>query len=122
MADRNPDYPNLMAPWKPGQSGNPKGCPKGKTIEESIREVLAEQIELKDGETVLTQDAVAREFVRWMLCGGQQSVQAIKEFLARDWPTVSKHQVEVEHSDPVHVPATDERVNAVAKILQETLH
>lgn len=24
-ADRNPDHPNLMRPWKPGETGNPSG-------------------------------------------------------------------------------------------------
>ncbi len=33
---------NLMPPWKPGQSGNPLGRPKGKSITKIMFEVLAE--------------------------------------------------------------------------------
>lgn len=38
----NPGHPNLKAPWKPGQSGNPAGRPKGsrhKLQEDFFREL-----------------------------------------------------------------------------------
>ena len=41
---------NLKAPWKKGQSGNPKGKKKGtKNISTYLKELLENRIETKDG-------------------------------------------------------------------------
>lgn len=40
--ERNSKYPNLRAPWKPGESGNPAGRPKKRPITELYEEILAD--------------------------------------------------------------------------------
>ncbi len=47
--------------WKPGQSGNPKGRPKRKSLEEVLREYLAKVLETdKEGNEVTRLDAMAK--------------------------------------------------------------
>ncbi len=41
----------LMPPWKPGQSGNPKGRPKKQTLEEELSQYLQAEIADADSET-----------------------------------------------------------------------
>lgn len=107
---------NPATQWKPGQSGNPKGSTKRPSFEEIVSKVLSERI---PGSDVTKREGLARVFVDMLL---KRNGAMIKEFMARDWPVINRHQVEVEGSDPVKVPTTDERLSAVAELLQETLH
>lgn len=103
---------NLRPPWKPGQSGNPKGRPKGRRLTDILREALDSQeiggVPIEGGERV------ADVFVRAVLGHAVQSGNAsiIKEIFDRidgrvpkaapaqpdDAP--AKPRIEIPDSDP----------------------
>lgn len=64
--------------WQPGQSGNPKGRPKGVTLSESLRRVLAEEVPGKSGATYA--EAIARALCKQAAKG---NVLAAKEIADR---------------------------------------
>ncbi|HET6414831.1 MAG TPA: DUF5681 domain-containing protein [Polyangiales bacterium] len=84
QADRLKDYR-----WKPGQSGNPNGQPKRPTFEVVVARILDEEV---PGSDITKREALARVFVAAML---QKNGQMIREYLARSWPVVQKHEVEL---------------------------
>jgi hypothetical protein len=61
--------------WKPGQSGNPQGRPKHRTLMEEIRDQLG-----ADGATVTLAD-IARTYIEAMNKG---SFQHLKEYIDRE--------------------------------------
>jgi hypothetical protein len=82
--------PQLKATrWKPGQSGNPKGLNGRPRFEAVVAKILDEKI---PGSDVTKREAVARVFVDALL---KRNGQLIKEYLAREWPAVQKHEVEL---------------------------
>jgi hypothetical protein len=48
MANLNPDRSGLRPPWKPGESGNPKGRPKRPDMNEALDRVLVNSPDLLD--------------------------------------------------------------------------
>lgn len=56
----NPE--NLRPPWKPGESGNPKGRPKGRSITDRLRQI----VEQDDGKVA---DALAKAATKAALKG-----------------------------------------------------
>ena len=78
---------DLMPPWKPGESGNPKGRPIGII---SPTEQLKAYLRRAPGEVVAIIEA-------WIKEGKAGNIQAIKELLDRvDGKVVERHQVEGE--------------------------
>ena len=75
--------------WKKGQSGNPKGMNGRPRFESVVAKILDEKI---PGADVTKREAVARVFVNALL---KSNGQLIKEFLAREWPAVQKHEVDL---------------------------
>ena len=71
-----------LTPWKPGQSGNPKGRTKNKTFEESVRAVLSENVPNTD---VTKREALARLYVDMLF---KRHTVMFKEYLDREWPKV----------------------------------
>jgi hypothetical protein len=94
--------------WKPGQSGNPAGRPKSKTISEEMRELLAETD--LDGQTV-------GRVVAAMIVGSAKkgSLEAARELLDR---TEGKARQTVENIDGGFNP---ERWLRIAAVLGEAL-
>jgi len=75
--------------WKPGESGNPQGRPPRLTFETIVARVLDEEI---PGSDTTKREALARVFVDSML---KRNGQMIREYLARAWPAVQKHEVDL---------------------------
>ena len=75
--------------WKPGQSGNPAGRPKRRSLIEEIAAVLDEQIEL-GGKVVTKQEALARVLVTEMLKGNPRALEA---YLSRVAPQLKRVEI-----------------------------
>lgn len=58
-----------LKPWKPGQSGNLKGRPRGKSLKEYTREYLAS---MTDGERAEFLDGIPKMFI-WRMAEGNPS-------------------------------------------------
>jgi hypothetical protein len=84
-----PNPQNLKAPWKKGQSGNPKGKPKMPDIREALAKVLADE---KDGITALeaTLAALRRKAV-------QGDVRAAEVLMDRAFGK-AKQSLDVDHT------------------------
>ena len=81
-----PNEENLK-PWKPGQSGNPKGKPRGKTLTPLLREMLGKKVKFKNpftGEKKLTKisDAILINLIGTAL-SDKGSTKAIVEIFDR---------------------------------------
>ena len=99
---------NLRPPWKPGESGNPKGRAKGSknTLESIVRAKLDEQLPgAADGTTKL--DVLAEIFVSQLL--NKKNKEAFTHYIEREWPRISKHEVaaDVELSGEMEVAAAE---------------
>jgi hypothetical protein len=97
-----------LRPWKPGQSGNPAGRPKGSknTLESIVRAKLDEQLPgSADGTTKL--DLLADIFVGQLL--NRKNKEAFAHYIEREWPKVSKLEVaaDVELSGEMEVAAAE---------------
>lgn len=72
--------------WKPGESPNPGGRPKGKSITASLRRLIEEGSNADDMALVLYNLAQA---------GGRSQVEALKELLNRtDGKVLDTHRIE----------------------------
>lgn len=89
--------------WKPGQSGNPKGRPRRPSFEAIVATVLDEQL---PGSDITKREALARVFVDAML---KRNGQMIREFLLREWPAVTKHEVDFPGAEPNDLEAALDR-------------
>lgn len=95
--------------WKPGQSGNPAGRPKSKTLSEAIRERLAEECEFQPGLTWAA--AIAERLCRVALYGGgpgENSTAAAKEIADR---------TEGKARQPLELDAKDDVKKVLASLL-----
>ena len=57
---------NLRPPWKPGESGNPGGRPKGRSCAADLRRILDEEAKIKGqspGHGVANREALLRRLV-----------------------------------------------------------
>lgn len=75
--------------FKPGESGNPAGRPKRPTFESLVEQVLDMTIEEMG---CSKREALALVFVDSLL---KRNTRLIHEYLAREWPAVQKHEVEL---------------------------
>jgi hypothetical protein len=77
--------------WKPGQSGNPKGRPKKKTVEESIRDILGEEVNGPDGEPIKKLEVLCRVVIDKAI--RDRDIATIGLLFKRLWPEVNRHEV-----------------------------
>jgi hypothetical protein len=73
--------------WKPGQSGNPAGRPKGRSLQEWVLEIAEEQV---TGTEMTKMEFAARVFFEECL---KRNPRFFVELLARLWPAPLKHEV-----------------------------
>ena len=85
MSNPDPLPPPAEHQWKPGESGNPKGAPKGPTLTTLLRKVLEGEIEMKDLETGQYRKITKAELVMIALVkeAVQGNVKAAREILDR---------------------------------------
>ena len=95
--------------WKPGQSGNPKGRSKRPSFESVVASILDEKIPNTD---TTKRETVARVFVDMLM---KRNGQMIREYLARDWPAVQKHEVDLPGADEAALDAALARLTAQSK-------
>ena len=75
---------NLMPQWKPGQSGNPGGRPKGKSITAELRKLL-------------DKGTTAEDLAEILLKMGKKDLAALREVLDRsDGKVTDTHRIEGE--------------------------
>tara|TARA_B100001123_G_C15308018_1_gene1023368 strand:+ start:1264 stop:1704 length:441 start_codon:yes stop_codon:yes gene_type:complete len=85
--------------WKKGQSGNPKGRPKGKTLSEEIKAMLHDELKGGDGLTHL--EAIARVMVKEALKG---KFPFAKEILERtEGKVADKTELTGASGDPIEI-------------------
>lgn len=77
---RSPAEPLVPYQWKPGQSGNPKGRPKKRTLTELCREILERDGVTLDGRKMCVDEALAETILTMALRGNND---IIKELWAR---------------------------------------
>ena len=101
-SNSNGNVPLREYQWKPGQSGNPKGRPKGVSITGAIRELVAAGLNGKDLEKALATVAIQRA-----LSGDYKFYQLVVERLDGKVPDMIESQGEVD----ILVRYADNRVN-----------
>lgn len=99
----NPD-PSPETRWKPGQSGNPGGMPKGRSITARLRQLLDEtKLTKEQGETIL--DRIAMQVIRKSLKGDHRFVETLLD------RTEGKVPIQVQTPD-VDLEAVREKLKA----------
>ncbi len=96
--------------WQPGRSGNPRGRPKRRTLEE----IVEAQLDEDDGDGVTNREKVARVIVEKLLAAHPV---VLREFLKRVWPEVSRHRIDASTSISV-----DSDIESRGKSLRTKLH
>lgn len=78
--------------WKPGQSGNPKGRPKGQLyLGTYLQRALNESITLANGTKIKAADAVVKKAINAALQGDTQMIKLLFDRI--DGPPVQKTEV-----------------------------
>ena len=77
--------------FKPGESGNPAGRPKGKTLEQSIKDILGEEVVGPDGDAVSKLEILSRVVMDKAI--HDRDIATISLLAKRLWPEVRQHEV-----------------------------
>ena len=111
MAVSEKSLANLRPPWKPGQSGNPAGGRKRKTLEEEVMRLL--HTSQRDGQDAPL-DIMAKQIVAHIARGKDTALT--RELLKRIWPEVRRHEVtaDVDLASEMRV-AADELAEMIAE-------
>ena len=119
QAKNRPSPVNGQAPpvehqWQPGQSGNPGGRPKGRTLTARLRELLQAQATDRFGKPIEGKtwlDVVAEALIREAASG---EVKAVKELVDRTEGKARPAPDEDQHSD-----ARDYLLDEALRIVRE---
>ena len=94
---------NLRPPWKPGQSGNPKGRQPKSGFRQAVEELLGEKASDAHGQPleITNEELLAKRFVDRLLAG--EDLKWVEPFLARVWPApkAAAHQLDARPSEIV---------------------
>ncbi len=115
MSNPNPDQSGLK-PWKPGQSGNPKGLPKGRTFEQEVQAILAKKF---PGHDFTNREQTARKFVEMLTKG---NLHAIRDLMEREWPKILKVQDVTPAAELEEHGAASKDLEQIAAATSEMLH
>ena len=95
---------NLRPPWKKGESGNPKGRPKKRRLEDEVYDLLQKPVD-ESGQTGL--DVMASRIVEHIVAGKDTGLT--REMLKRIWPEIKHHELsaDVELSGEMDIAAAE---------------
>jgi hypothetical protein len=101
-----------LKPWKPGQSGNPGGRPKGKLIDEALEELLLGN----DSELAL---AIAKKLLARAKAGEVKAIQLVAERVQGK----PKRQIELSGPDggplDIHNLTNEELDQRIAELMEK---
>jgi len=105
---------NLRPPWKKGESGNPKGRPKKKSVEDYVEALLDEVPKGGKGDTT-RRELLAQVIVEKMF--SRKGEPILREYLKRAWPEINRHEIsaDVDLNAEMNVAADE-----IERILRET--
>jgi hypothetical protein len=96
--------PPVEHQFKPGQSGNPSGRPKGvRNFSSDLREELAGPVSIKDGETsvkVTLQRAIIKGMGQAALAGDQRAANTLFSWAFRAFGSETEPETDETESDP----------------------
>lgn len=90
--------------WKPGQSGNPKGPPRRKTLEAHVEELMDEKIG-RGKDAITRREALATLIVDELM---KRNMKLLRTYMDRVWPEVQEHNLSMK--GPVQVVLDDQDV------------
>ena len=100
--------------WVPGQSGNPKGAPKGRAWQADLRELLAETVGKKGHDR---QSLLLAALVKMAGKGNIRAIQTLLDILPERTPT--KSAITNTQGEDIHGTLSDEELIEKAKWIIE---
>ena len=100
--------------FKPGQSGNPGGRPKGRTSFEFLVNKALDQ-PVHQGSDITKRESIAMNFVDAIETGtiSSEGVKLFGEYIARSWPKITKTELTGLDGAPLNFRSLAEKANGL---------